>query len=506
MTNTSLGERTLRGILWTFGGNAFRFVVQIGVLAALARLLNPSDFGLVGAALIVIRFSDFFSEMGVGPALVRKQDLQPGMVGQAFFISTALGLLLAILLILLAPWVSAFFRLPELTSILRVLAIVFPLRSLTVIAESLLLRDFRFRKIAALNTICYVLGYGIPALLLAFRGAGAWALVVGQLTETLLRAVLYTLAKRHSIRFVFDLDSLRELLRFGGGFTMNRIANHVALQGDNAVVGRMLGADALGVYGRAYQIVVSPATLVGQAIHRVLFPALSKIVGETDALRQAYARSIQLMTLLLLPSSVLLFQFSNELVRILLGDQWIQAIPVVRVLSLGLFFRATAKISVSLSKAVGTVYGLAWRQWIYASLVVGGAVVAAPHGIRGVAYAVFGALAAHYILQLHLAAANTGLRFWDVVRLHARGIVWALALFPISGAIRQVGLGLGWHELAVLSVGVLVLGTGTLVVVSVWPRQLLGESGMWFLGQLKLLLKGRSSGSEQDRKKNGARP
>ena len=157
------------------------------------------------------------------------------------------------------------------------LAWVFPLQGLGVAAESLLRRELRFQWLANLDVSAYAIGYGLVGIALALAGWGVWALVAGQITQGLLRTGVLLIYRRPSLRQPFDLRAFRDLVYFGGGFTVARAANYVAVQGDNLVVGRFLGPQALGFYGRAYSLMSAPAYSFGNVLDQVLFPAMAKV-------------------------------------------------------------------------------------------------------------------------------------------------------------------------------------------------------------------------------------
>ena len=154
----SLTHRTVKGMAWTAFGSGAMAVLKILVLVLLTRLLSPADFGVVGAALIIITFSLTFSQLGLGPALVQRPVLEPGHISTAFFASTAFGFLVAAVVWLIAPLLAAFFRMEQLTLVVRWLAVVFPILGLTTVAENLIQRDLRFRLLANTDVIAYAVG------------------------------------------------------------------------------------------------------------------------------------------------------------------------------------------------------------------------------------------------------------------------------------------------------------------------------------------------------------
>src|SRR6184192_2233383 len=263
-THRDLTRQTLGGLVWIGGGKVVYAGLRLLVLAIMARLLSPADFGIVGAALVVVGFSAIFSQLGLAPAIVQRPVLERRHLEAAFSASVLLGLLLGVLLWVSAPFAARFFHIAGVEPVLRVLAWIFPLDGLSAIAESQVQRELRFRWLATMEVLTFVLGYGIVGVVLALLGAGVWALVAAQMAQTALYTIILVVTRPPALRLLPDRAALGELMYYGGGFTASKIANYFALQVDNLVVGRWLGAAALGFYGRAYELMAGPPHLLGR--------------------------------------------------------------------------------------------------------------------------------------------------------------------------------------------------------------------------------------------------
>src|SRR5688572_9467833 len=214
--------------------------MQLGVLAVLGRVLTPADFGVLSAALVLVAFSSIVSHIGLGPALVQRPALEPRHVRTAFCTSLVLGGALGAALWFSAPLGGRFFQSAQVEPVLRVLSIVFPLQGLGAVAESLARRELRFRWLAQLDIKAYTAGHALVGVPLALSGWGVWALVAGQVVEAAARALLLL----RTYRPVWGLPERRavgELMSFGVGFTIAKVANFFAVRGDNLVVGHFLG-------------------------------------------------------------------------------------------------------------------------------------------------------------------------------------------------------------------------------------------------------------------------
>ena len=413
-------------------------MLKIGVLAILARLILPAHFGLMGIALVVIEFSKLFSQMGVGPCIVQRKDLDEKILSTAFSLSLLMGVFFAGMVVATAPLVEHFFRMPGLATVLRYVSIVFLVNAITVTAQALLQRSMKFKVIAGIEVASYAVGYGMAGIIMAYLGYGIWALVAANLSQAVLAAMLYLLAQPFSKKLSFHIASCKELLYFGTGFTLSKIGNFLAIQGDNLVVGRTLGAVALGVYGRAYNFMVMPSSLFGTALDRSLFPAMARVQDNRPQLATAYLSGTGLIALIALPVSIMMVLLAPEIILVLLGPAWMAAVDPFRILACSLLFRMSYKMSDSLARATGAVYQRAWRQMVYAALVFAGSYIGHFWGLPGVAVAVAIALVANFLLMGQLAIQLTGITWAQLFKAHGNGV----ALATSTGIVCWVVVGL----------------------------------------------------------------
>ena len=493
-----LTRKAMGGMLWTFSGTGVQVVVQLLAIMALGRLLTPEEFGLMGAATVVIACSQIVSQIGVGPAIIQRRELEEAHVRAAVTLSVTLGLLLGAAVYFGAPVIAGFYNIPELEPILRVVAVLFPLDGLNTVAKSLLTRDLRFRVYIALDAGSYILGYAAVAVFLAWRGYGVWALVFANLMQVVLRAIMMFVATRHTVRPTLNLRASRDLLSFGFGHSMAQIGTLLSQQGDNLVVGRWLGPAALGIYGRAYNLMVMPASAFGRIVNRVLFPVMAQVQDERQRLAGAYERALAVVALVSLPLSAFLWVVAPEFIPIVLGPAWTAAVLPFRLFSVSLLFRMSSKISDACVKAAGEVYVRALLQFGYAALVVIGAIVGQRWGVGGVAVCVSAAMGVNWISMAWLGRSVTGLGWDRFARAHLAPAL--LAVVVAGGALvgAEAGRAAGLARLVVL-LG--AAGSAALIAgapVRFRPSLLLGPHGTWALREATGML-GR-------RARRGARP
>lgn len=487
------------GFAWNAAAVAGTVLLQLAVLAVLARLLDPYHFGVVGAALVVVGFSEIFSKLGIGPAIVQVPKLTVEFENTAFGLALLLGIGAGVVVFIAAPWIASFFRMEELTAVVRVLAIGFPITALGILPEALLLREMAFRAKALITLTSVGVGYGALGIWLGLAGAGVWALVFAHLGKMTLRMILCWAVRRPSVGVRSTAAELRHILRFGSGMALARVGNYSAGKGDELVVGRWLGAAALGYYGRAYEFMMAPVKLIGQAADTVMFPILASIQDDLPRLRRVFRRCLSVIALVTLPVSVLIALLAPEFVRILLGPDWGETVLPLQILAMAILFRTSYKISDSLARAKAAVFRRAWRQWVYAAAVILGAGAGQWWGIAGVAAGVGIAVALNFFLMLTLSLQLIEGSWEDVVLAHRPGVWLAICALLGGGGVAYGIRSTSLPDLLVIaSVGLGVVGGALLGCRRLGPDSF-GDLA-WVVG-----LVGRKAGIQEETLRSGLR-
>lgn len=473
-----MAHRAVGGMAWVAWGSGAVALLKVVVLVLLTRLLTPADFGLVSAALVVVTFSLNFSQLGLGPALVQRPVLEPRHISTAFLASVGLGLAVAAGLWLAAPLIAQFFRMGHLTPVVRALALVFPITGLATVPESLLQRELRFRFLANRDVLAYGVGYGAIGVALALMGWGVWALVAAQLSQVFLRTGILLRSAPPLLGARPTWASFLDLLEYGVGQSVARVGVILANQVDNLVVGRWLGVVALGYYSRAYQLMSVPTGLLGDVVDKVLFPTMARIQDNPRRLASAYLQGTASLAVLTLPAGVVAAVLAPDLVAVAFGRRWEGLVPPFQVLALGMMFRTCYRMSDSLSRATGKVYRRAWRQVLFAVLVLLGALIGQHHGLTGVAAGVLGAFFINYLIMAHLSLAVAEISWFRFIAAQLP----ALRLAVVVGAVTLATAAVTRHLDLPPYVGLLAGSLAALgsAVLAVWlaPTLTLGKHGI----------------------------
>jgi PST family polysaccharide transporter len=482
-----LSSHALTSMIWLFFSVGLQALLRVGILAIMARLLTHEDFGLANLALTIVGFAGFLSQLGLDRALIQRPELTDAHLRTASTIFTLTGIVLAALIFALAPQIASFFRNEALTPIVRVVAIAFPLQGIVIVPAALLERELEFRRVASIGVITYIIGYAVVGIGLALMGFGVWALIAAGLVQGVLLAIWLIAVQPFPKRPLLDGQAFRDLVHYGGGHTMARLLYQTGGQADNIIVGRSLSVEALGVYGRAYQLLVAPADFASSVVNKVLFPSLAKVQNDRTLLARTHRRGTATIALAYLPLSAMLIVLAPELVLVLLGPQWQDAVLPFQILATGMLFRAD-KINHAVVNATGAVYQRAWREGIFALMVIVGSLIGVRWGLAGVAAGVLIALATNFALLANLALSVSGLSvrqylacFVPASRVAAVTIV---VVWLVASALRV------WLSSALLIlVGAgLMGGVSALLLTLLLPKIFLGQEGMWTLNALLKIL------------------
>ena len=430
-----LTETTIAGLFWTSLAKGGQGLLQLVAILFLARLLTPQEFGLFAAAMVVAGFSAIFAEIGIAAAIVQRPELESRHIRSGFTVAMLMSLVVGPGVYFSADMIAAFFKIPELADVVRLMSIGFPLQSISAVAQSLALRKFRFTWLAMVDASAFAFGFVVVAPILTLLDFGVYALVAAYLTQQVVRTVVLLYGSPHEMKPMFERRAVGELLYFGAGFSVAKVTNYFATQADYLVVGRWLGPTALGHYSYAYQLMASPATLFGQILDRVLFPTMASVQHEPERLLRAYRSGVFVCSIVILPISMVIAAIAPELVLILLGPVWADVAVPLRILAFGMLFRTSYKISDTIVRATGAVYARAWRQGVFAAAVLLGALAGQYWGIAGVAVGVVLALAVNFTLMAQLSLRLSGMVWSAFVQLHFAGLVLAAILGGCSLAV-----------------------------------------------------------------------
>jgi PST family polysaccharide transporter len=467
----SLAQRTVTAFTWRLASESSRLILQLAVQIILARLLPVEAFGLLAAAMVVVNFGSRLSEIGVAPAIIQRATLSPVHVRVGFWIAILSGVVMSAGIWAGAPLAASVFTMAAVTPVLRALGLTFAIAAVGATAEALLQRQMDYRRLLVVEVVSHGLGYGALGIVLALAGAGVWALVWATLAQATIKSSLLLVVAPHSIRPALARREASELLRFGVGMTMSRLATFAAQNGDYFVVGRWLGAAALGLYTRAYQVMCLPIYQFSGILNVVLFPAYSSIQTDLERLRRGYLTSLAVSSLVVFPVLTLTAVIAPELMTGVFGPQWAPAVRPLQILCVGGACYCIYNLADSLVRARGVVYVKFAYHTVYAISVVLATYTGSRYGIVGVSIGVVAAIGVIYLLMAHLSLRLTHCSWRAFLRAQAAATMVSAVVAAVGMPIALASRAAALDPIVSIAMTTLASGVAALLAVFSLPAQ-----------------------------------
>jgi O-antigen/teichoic acid export membrane protein len=345
-----LKARSLRGGAITVSAEMTKYGVDVLAVAVLARLLTPEDFGLVAMVVALLGFIAAFKDAGLSLATIQRERLSHEQVSALFWLNVALSLVLVAAVAAAGRGVAWFYGDERLVGITLALGGTYFFSGLTVQHAALLRRQMRFRELAWVEIGAHAMGTA-AAVAMALRGWGYWALVLRAIATpfSLMLAVWIAMPWRPAPPW--RARGARSLVRFGGYLAAFRVTNYVGRNIDNVLVGRFLGGSTLGLYSKAYSLLMLPLRMVSDPISDVAVPALSRLQSDPGRMRAFYYKAVGLVVMLSMPVVAWVAAVADSFVLTLLGEQWVATVHLFHILTIpafiGTFNVATGWVFVS---------------------------------------------------------------------------------------------------------------------------------------------------------------
>lgn len=371
----------------------------------LARLLTPEDYGLIGMVAILINFVGMFQYMGLSTATVKWSDLNHQQVSTLFWINMGLSTLIMIITIASGPLLAWFYKEPRLIGIATGYGITILLAGLAIQHEAILSRQMRFAAIVVVEVVALLIGF-VAAVIAAWRGAGYWALVINQMVMTVVTVIGVWAACRWRPGLPARGIGIRSMLSYGGNLTGFNIMTFFSRNLDNALIGKFWGPSQLGVYSRAYQMLLMPMQQINAPLAAVAVPTLSRLADSPERYRAAYLKILEKIVLVTMPLAALMIATSDWMVLLLLGPQWLGTGRIFMLLGIAAMIQPVTKTAWWLFSTQGRT-----RELFHWGLI--GGVIAIVSILAGLPWGATGVAASYAIADLCIA---TPLLFWYVGR------------------------------------------------------------------------------------------
>ena len=381
---SDLKGKSVRGGVASLGSQIAQFLLQSISTVVLARLLTPSDYGLVAMVAAVTAIAVGFADLGLTEATIQRKDITHNQVSTLFWINVGIGLLLTLLTAALAPVLAWFYKEPRLLDLTLVMSLTFLIGGLRGQHTALLKRQMRFSSLAFRDVIALAIAVPV-AILMAWRGAGYWAIVALPLTASTVQLILsWTMVKWRPGLPHRDAH-VRSMVSFGGKVAASYVIFNWLRNVDNVLVGWYWGAGPLGLYSRAYNLLMLPMNQLNAPIANVALPAFSRVQHDPELFARYYLRVANVIMWISAPVFGFLFVAANPIIVLTLGSKWREASPVFQFLAISAVGQVLLESTLWLFVSRGLSARLLKLLLIISPIIIGSFAIGLPFGIKKVA-------------------------------------------------------------------------------------------------------------------------
>ncbi|KEO54697.1 lipopolysaccharide biosynthesis protein [Thioclava pacifica] len=469
MTNSTdlnqLNKRSVRGGAITLVSQVATVITQLASTVVLARMLTPDDYGVMGMVLSFVALAALFKDLGLSSAAIQKADLTIAQQSNLFWVNALFGLFLTLVFAASAPLVSWFYDRPDLLGMTLLLSMTFVLGGLSAQHNAMMIRHMHFGRQAIVNITAIAATFAV-SVALASLDYGYWALgwghVAGAAARTLLIWTFSPFVPGGWKRGVGTMD----MIWFGANVTGFNFVNYFSRNLDNILIGKFVGADALGIYGRAYQLMLFPVQNLRGPIETVTYPALCRLQDSPEEWRQYHMQTLRVLAFLTMPLVAWMFLVAEPLILLLLGEAWAGVVPIFQILAIVAFIQPCASMVGSVMLSLGRSQRLLWQGASVAVVMCFAFAIGVNWGAIGVASAYAVAMYLVLVPMLMTAYYDTSMTLGDFFKSVSIPMFISLAALSAAEAARHFASVSNSVTEIMLVTGVYVfVGLGSLVML-----------------------------------------
>lgn len=352
MSDKSLKSQVFSGLVWKFAERILAQGVSFIVSVVLARILMPSDYGIVALILVFINIANVFVTSGFSTALVQNKDATNDDFSTNFYCSLAMSILVYVVLFMAAPYIETFYKMDGLSLILRVFALRIPLSAYSAIQHAYVERHMIFRRYF-FSTLGGTLLSGVVGIIMALNGFGAWALIAQYFTNTIVDIIILSITVPWHPQLVFSWQSAKSMMNYGWKILAADLSGTFFDQLRSLIVGKAYTSSDLAFYNKGNQLPSLITTNISSSIMTVLFPAIANISDQRERVKAMTRKAVKTMSYVMLPMLFGMAAVSKPLINVLFTSKWEPAVPFVQILSISSAISLIGGVSLQAIKAIG---------------------------------------------------------------------------------------------------------------------------------------------------------
>lgn len=434
---SELTSKTVHGLKWSYTSTITNAVLQLGYTAVMARLLEPKAFGLVAMGVVILRFGSYFAQMGMGQAIIQKKNISQRDIRSAFTSSVVISLLFFCIAYMLAPYSLLIFNDIKLVPIIRLMSLSFVLTGLSTTSLALIRRNLKFKSLAIIEIASYILGYVVVGIVSALLGFGVWSLVFASLMQALVSAALSYVVVRHNLKFLFNWKQYKPLLSFGSKISGITFFQFIGANLDTLLIGKLSGPTLLGIYNRTSMLVNLPGQYLFVSLSKVLFPAFSQIQSDSKKIIFIYNNTITFLGLILIPLTLGIIPMARNIIILMLGNKWIEGVPIFQILIITITFSAVVNLSGSIIQAIAKLKAMFIIETMHIIFLASFMISFSQYGLLGFAFAVTVSRFIRFIFYITVINKNFDFSKTKFLKVFFVNILCGLSIFAVLTFITQ---------------------------------------------------------------------
>lgn len=376
---SDIKQEMKRGLLWTALDKYSGQIIAILISMVLARLLTPYDYGVVATASVLIGFLSLFTSIGIGPAIIQRDDLSQQDLDNIFTFSIFLGLFIGAVSFCSSWYIADFYENPLLINVIQFLSVGLFIGTINMVPASLMSKHKRFKEMATRNLVFQVV-FGCIGIIAAFKGAGIYALVCPPILASFCTFLYNNHFYTVKVSWNFRLEPLKRIFSYSFFVFMSEFINYFSRNLDKLIIGKMISANALGYYEKSYRLMQMPLNNVSSVLYPVMQPVLSELQNDMEEMATKYTKIVGLIATISFPIAVIMFFTAEDIIYVMFGENWLPSVPTFKILSLSIPFMLICNPNGAIYFSCNATKRLFYVTSINTSLTVLGFIIAAYYG------------------------------------------------------------------------------------------------------------------------------
>ncbi|MAP80963.1 MAG: flippase [Aequorivita sp.] len=439
----SLKKQTFSGVIWTFLDTFFLSGLSFVAMIYIARILGPTEFGLIGMISVFIAVGTSMVDSGLSASIVRTKNVDNSDFSTVFYLNLGMSFLVYAIMFLLAPLIADFYSQPILTGVVRLYCFSFIIAAFSAIQLAQLNREMQFKKIAKYNLPGTIIGI-IVGIILSLKGSGVWSIVWMHLTKQLVQSSVLWLASAWKPTLYFSREKMKYHYGFGYKLMLSGLLNTVFDNSYNIVIGKFFTVQSVGFFERARSFNHYPVSTLTGIISRVTYPLLSRIQDEQERISRVYKQLLQFSFFITAPLMLGAAALARPLFFLVLGEQWLPAVPYFQILCLASIFLPIHSFNLNVLKVYGRSDLFLKLEILKKIVIVVGIVIALPFGMMALVWssviASFIALLINTYYSQHLIHYKTAKQLLDMLPTFLIAGIMAAGMFALALSLQPQGL------------------------------------------------------------------